>query len=165
MIDLETVAVAVGSSLVTSGAAFRLLLAAAKSVFVEKSRLYDENDRPLFVPKSSLYDENDRPLFIHREEFNGMSKRRDEQVAELVHRAEQNAGQIVSHTDRLADLDHKVGVMEERNSLIWDGIAKDLRHTADTNQTTVERLESLTLRFERLDATNDARYQKRPRGT
>lgn len=139
MIDLETVAVAVVSSLLTGGVAFRVVLAAAKTEFVAKSRLYDENDRPLYIP---------------REEFNGMSQRRDEQVASLQRGIDQNAGQIVSHTDRLADIDAWKGKMEERHTLIWQGVAKDLKETADSNERTARRLEDLAIRFERIDATN-----------
>lgn len=144
---LETIATVVGtaivSSLLTGGAAFKIGLAAAKTEFIARNRLYDEHDRPLYIP---------------REEFNGMSKRRDEQIADLLHRTEQNAGQIVSHTDRLADIDNKVSVMEERQTRVWESIAKDLSHTADTVKAAVAELreisdmqKTLASRMERFD--------------
>lgn len=148
MVELETVAVAVGSSLLTSvvtgGAAFKLLVAAAETRFISKSRLYDANERPLFLP---------------REEFNGASRRHDEQISSLRHAIEQNAGQIVSHTDRLADLDSKFSLMEERNVLKLEGISKDCVQTADSLEKATKRLEELALRFERFDAS----FQQRKR--
>lgn len=112
-----------------------------------------------FVPLNKLYDENGTPLFPTRPEMNGMSKRRDEQIAELSRRLDSHGSMLIAHNDRITDVDTKLKLMEQQQAQLWGQISREIASSAAALADATLRLErvsetqnTLALRMERLDA-------------